>query len=152
MLNSDIALVGSFFGIYTCTEGCGMVGNHWTNFSHIVASFHQWHSDAWGLLLTSDFVKMVLVPCSFSDYELHNGGRIQQIRSLVMWKDTGSTNKELGKFMSSVLLYIFNVSSKRNNKAKSLFQPFNPVATIGLWILACMVQNNFSLWISTLQS
>lgn len=61
MLNLDIALVGNFCGIYTCTEGCWMAGDHWTNLSHIIASFCQWHSTSWGLLLTSDLIKILLI-------------------------------------------------------------------------------------------
>jgi len=60
MLNLDIALVGGFSGIYTCTGGCWMAGNRWTDLSHVVASFCQWHSAAWGLLLTYYFIKVML--------------------------------------------------------------------------------------------
>ena len=92
-----------------------MAGNHWTNFSHTVASFHQWHSTARGLLLlTSHFIPIVMQFCRFSDYELHNGGRNQQIRSLAMWMDIGYTKKEPGKSTSSILLLYISLYHTTN--------------------------------------
>jgi hypothetical protein len=80
--------------------------------------------------------------------------RNQQIRSLATSMDIGYTNKEPGKFISMLLrlISVYLLSLKRNNWAKSLFQPFNPIATTNLWKVTCMVQISFSLGISTLQS
>lgn len=83
-----------------------MAGNLRTNLSHTVASFHQWHSTSRGLRLTSVLVKIVMQFCRFSNDELHNGGRNQQIRSLGTWTDIGYTNKEQGKLTCSVSLHI----------------------------------------------
>lgn len=103
-----------------------MAGNHRTNFSHTVASFHQWHSTARGLLLTSDLVTIVMQFCRFSDDELHNGGRNQQIRSLAMWLDTGYTNKEPGKSTSSMLFYISVYQTTNPNLCFSPLIPLPP--------------------------
>ena len=54
-------------------------------------------------VLTPDLVKIVMPNFGFADDELHNGSRIQQIRSLEMWMDIGYTNEELG------LVHLLNV-------------------------------------------
>lgn len=45
-LCSDIPLVGSICGFHTSIGWCRVAGNSWTNLSHVVASFHQWHTNA----------------------------------------------------------------------------------------------------------
>lgn len=51
MLSSDFPLVGNICGFHTCTWRCWVACNPWANLPHIVASFHQWDTIAWGLLL-----------------------------------------------------------------------------------------------------
>ena len=45
-------MVGDFCGFDTCTWWCGVACDYWSCFSHVVASFHQWHSVAGGSYLS----------------------------------------------------------------------------------------------------
>lgn len=62
MLGSDFPLVGNICGFHTGTGRCWVACNPWANLRHIVASFHQWHTTAWGLrLLASDFITIFTI-------------------------------------------------------------------------------------------
>lgn len=153
--------MGNFCGFHTSTGRCWVACNPWSNLPDIVASFHQWHTVAWGVcLFASDVFLYTPVPESVLRYSVwwKQESADKKFGNMAGYRHYKRATRSWSSFwcywLWPFLMFLIEciLGGESNWAQLIMLQPSDSTASSTLWQFAFMVQSNISLWTSSLQS
>lgn len=150
MCCSDLSLVGNLRGCNTCTEKCRVARHLGSNIPHVVASFCQWHTAAWGCSIylvcySQNWSELLICIYSRIVYAYRN----QPTKSMGMFLHIGTIKERRGRLD---LRPLSPCKSFEESNAQNILlsQPSHLASSCTVWKFAGMVQNCIAIRVSSL--